>query len=121
MGGTLGEHQREVAPMSDEPVIAASAAGKDTNEFFIVAARASCEMSIKNTGVGRWLGQALDRLEKSEAENERLREALRHYATEDFYIAHENKNYGTQWVIVTIDKHPADMARKALEGGGDDE
>ena len=54
--------------MSDEPIIASSFAGKDSDEFFIQAARASCEMSIKNTGVGKWLGQSLDRLETAEAE-----------------------------------------------------
>jgi len=54
--------------MSDEPIIASSFAGKDSDEFFIQAARASCEMSIKNTGVGKWLGQSLDRLETAHAE-----------------------------------------------------
>jgi len=54
--------------MSDEPIIAARFAGKDSDEFFIQAARASCEMSIKNTGVGKWLGQSLDRLETAKAE-----------------------------------------------------
>jgi hypothetical protein len=62
--------------MNDEPVMAASAAAKDTNECFIDAARASCETSINNTGVGEWLGQALDRLGKSEAENWRMRDEL---------------------------------------------
>jgi hypothetical protein len=54
--------------MSDEPIIASSFAGKDSDEFFIQAARACCEMSIKNTGVGKWLGQSLDRLETAKAE-----------------------------------------------------
>ncbi len=41
---------------------------------FIREARARCAMSIGNTAVGDWLGDALRRLEQSEAENERLRQ-----------------------------------------------
>ena len=97
--------------MSDEPVISAHAAGKDTNELFIAAARASCEMSIKNTAVGKWLGQALERLEKSEAENQRLREALTNIRTHMEYVAGTGSHLSACW----------HMATEALKGGDDDE
>ncbi len=92
--------------MSDEPIIASCFARQDSDEFFIQLARASCEMSIKNTGVGKWLGQSLDRLAKSEAENERLREALEKIAV----LADDDP------VVITL----VSIANKALEGGGDD-
>ena len=37
----------------------------DSNEFFAKCARAQCNNSIRNTAVGRWLGQSLDRLDKA--------------------------------------------------------
>lgn len=40
---------------------------------FIRNARTKCAMSIRNTAVGDWLGDALRRLEESDAENEKLR------------------------------------------------
>ena len=43
---------------------------------FIQEARTKCALSIRNTAVGDWLGDALRRLEQLEAENERLRQAL---------------------------------------------
>jgi len=43
------------------------------NTDFVAEARTKCEMSIRNTAVGDWLGDALRRLEEADAENERLR------------------------------------------------
>jgi formylmethanofuran dehydrogenase subunit E len=42
-------------------------------EDFIRNARTKCAMSIRNTAVGDWLGDALRRLEQADAENEKLR------------------------------------------------
>ena len=44
------------------------------NTDFVAEARQKCAMSIRNTAVGDWLGDALRRLEEADAENERLRE-----------------------------------------------
>lgn len=46
------------------------------NREFIAEARLKCAMSIRNTAVGDWLGDALRRLEEADAENARLRQAL---------------------------------------------
>jgi len=43
------------------------------NTDFVAEARLKCAMSIRNTAVGDWLGDALRRLEEADAENERLR------------------------------------------------
>ena len=42
------------------------------NREFIAEARQKCAMSIRNTAVGDWLGDALRRLEEADAENQRL-------------------------------------------------
>ena len=43
------------------------------NTGFVAQARQKCAMSIRNTAVGDWLGDALRRLEEADAENARLR------------------------------------------------
>jgi len=44
------------------------------NTDFVAEARTKCAMSIRNTAVGDWLGDALRRLEEADAENAQLRE-----------------------------------------------
>ncbi|MGB0758673.1 MAG: hypothetical protein ACPGPS_04040 [Rubripirellula sp.] len=71
------------------------------NTEFVAQARQKCAMSIRNTAVGDWLGDALRRLEEADAENERLREALGKIAN------------GEMLDIITA----TDIAVRALEGG----
>lgn len=74
------------------------------NREFIAEARQKCAMSIRNTAVGDWLGDALRRLEEAGAENHRLREALELIANEQMID------------IVTA----TDIAVQAMEGGDDE-
>ncbi len=46
------------------------------NTDFVAEARHKCAMSIRNTAVGDWLGDALRRLEEADAENARLRSII---------------------------------------------
>ena len=103
--------------MNDEPIMAASAAAKDLNECFIDAARASCEMSINNFGVGKWLGQALDRLGKSEAENSRLRDELM-YAL-GYYQHTSGELKFVSKLLDVLNERPLQAQHVKFEGGLD--
>lgn len=60
------------------------------NTDFVAEARTKCAMSIRNTAVGDWLGDALRRLEEADAENAQLREAIanekQHVQGRDYHI-----------------------------------
>lgn len=94
----------------------------DTNEFFITAARGHCEMSMKNTPVGKWLRQSLERLEQSEAENERLREenALLLTQLEDLSGSHEDRVVGgmneVAWSAYLAEQMNADAEVRLPDG-----
>ena len=51
-----------------------------TDSEFCAWVRERCEMTLKNTAAGVYMQGLIDRLLKSEAENERLREALEPFA-----------------------------------------
>jgi len=87
------------------------------NTDFVAEARQKCAMSIRSTAhpmrlasdVGDWLGDALRRLEESDAENERLRNA--------------NENFAARFYCGNCACNGCDRARerrRQAEGGNDE-